>query len=225
MQRGPENPVDYKTRTQIIFDTVRREIMLGTLMLGAELTQDQLADRFRVSRIPVREALRMLAMERLVELRPHRKAIVRKYSSTEIEDIFLIRSLLEPKAAAMACGNVGAGDLEQLRRMLDAMEALTRPEDLGRYLELNRAFHMAIYRLAGSRILETLIEHYIDQSSRFIHIYLKATDTFDKAHGEHVAIYRACEARDAVVLEQLILNHVRQTLAVLNESAFQALRA
>ena len=225
MQRGPENPVDYKTRTQIIFDTVRREIMLGTLMLGAELTQDQLADRFRVSRIPVREALRMLAMERLVELRPHRKAIVRKYSSTEIEDIFLIRSLLEPKAAAMACGNVTAGDLEQLRRMLDAMEALTRAEDLGRYLELNRAFHMAIYRLAGSRILETLIEHYIDQSSRFIHIYLKATDTFDKAHAEHVAIYRACEARDAVVLEQLILNHVRQTLAVLNESAFQALRA
>jgi DNA-binding GntR family transcriptional regulator len=225
LRHGPESPVDYKTRTQIIFDTLRREIMLGTLMLGAELTQDQLADRFRVSRIPVREALRMLAMERLVELRPHRKAIVRKYSSTEIEDIFLIRSLLEPKAAAMACGNVGAGDLEELQRMLDSMEMLTRPEDLGRYLELNRAFHMAIYRLAGSRILETLIEHYIDQSSRFIHIYLKATDTFDKAHAEHVEIYRACEARDAVVLEQLILNHVRQTLAVLNESAFQALRA
>jgi DNA-binding GntR family transcriptional regulator len=225
LRHGPESPDDYKTRTQIIFDTLRREIMLGTLMLGDELTQDQLADRFRVSRIPVREALRMLAMERLVELRPHRKAIVRKYSSTEIEDIFLIRSLLEPKAAAMACGNVGAGDLEELRRMLGAMEVLTRPEDLGRYLELNRAFHMVLYRLAGSRILETLIEHYIDQSSRFIHIYLKATDTFGKAHAEHVEIYRACEARDAVVLEQLILNHVRQTLAVLNESAFQALRA
>ena len=146
----------------MIFDRLRAEIMVGTLMLGDELTQDEIADRFRVSRIPVREALRMLAMERLVELRPHRKAIVRKYSSSEIEDIFLIRSLLEPKAAAMACPHVRDKDLAGLREILAEMEPLTRPADLARYLELNHAFHMTIYRLGGSRILENLIAHYMD---------------------------------------------------------------
>ncbi len=215
----------YKTRTQIIFETLREEIMLGALMLGDELRQDEIAERFRVSRIPVREALRMLAMERLVELRPHHKAIVRKYSSAEIEDIFLIRSLLEPKAAVMACEHIKKADLDNLRALLVKMGPLNRASDLVRYLRFNRAFHMAIYRLAGSPILVNLIAHYIDQSSRFIHIYLKATETFGKAHVEHEEIYKACEARDPVVLEQLIRDHVRQTLAVLHESAFQMLRA
>jgi DNA-binding GntR family transcriptional regulator len=213
----------YKTRTQIIFETLREEIMLGALMPGEELRQDEIAARFQVSRIPVREALRMLAMENLVEIRPHHKAVVRKYSRAEIEDIFLIRSLLESKAAAMACPHVGPAELGTLKRLLDEMEGLDRPADLVRYLQANRAFHMAIYRLAGSPILENLIGHFIDQSSRFIHIYLKATETFAKAHAEHLEIYRACEARDAAVLERLTRDHIRQTLGVLDESAFQAL--
>jgi DNA-binding GntR family transcriptional regulator len=68
---------------------------------------------------------------------------------------------------------------------------------------------MGIYRLAVSATLETLIAHYIDQSSRFIHIYLKATEALAKAHVDHREIYRACEARDPVVLAQLIEAHVR----------------
>jgi DNA-binding GntR family transcriptional regulator len=219
-QPGPDL---YKTRTQIVFETLRDEIMLGSLMLGDELRQDEIAERFRVSRIPVREALRMLAMEKLVELRPHHKAVVRAYSRAEIEDIFMIRSLLESKAAALACARLGPADLEALQRHLAEMEGLYQPADLVRYLQANRAFHMTIYRLAGSPILENLIAHFIDQSSRFIHIYLKATETFAKAHAEHLEIYRACEARDPAVLEQLTRDHVRQTLGVLHESAFQAL--
>ena len=223
MTEVPGEQSRYKTRTQIIFETLREEIMLGELMPGAELLQDDLAERFEVSRIPVREALRMLAMERLVQLRPHRKALVRKYSTAEVEDIFLIRSLLEPKAAAMAAQQIRETDLDKLRELLTKMEQLTSPADLVRYLRFNRAFHMTVYRPAGSPILESLIGHYIDQSSRFIHIFLKATDTFAKAHVEHVEIYKACQARDPFVLEQLVLTHVRQTLAVLNESAFREL--
>ena len=215
----------YKTRAQIIFEALRDDIMLGAVMPGAVLAQDEIAERFQVSRIPVREALRMLAMERAVELRPHHRAVVRKFSAGEIEDIFLIRSILEPKAGAMACRHIQDTDLATLRDLLAEMEPLTRPEDLVRYLQLNRAFHMTIYRRGGSPILEGLLAHYIDQSSRFIHIYLKATDTFAKAHVDHLEIYRASEARDPAVLAQLIEGHVRQTLAVLNESTFQAFRA
>lgn len=214
----------YKTRSQIIFETLKDEIMLGAIMPGAVLDQEEIAGRFQVSRIPVREALRMLAMERTVELRPHHRAVVRKFSTAEIEDLFLIRSILEPRAGAMACGHIQSADLVVLRGLLERMEPLNRSDDLVQYLQLNRDFHMGIYHRAGSAILETLIAHYIDQSSRFIHIYLKATETFAKAHVDHVEIYRACEARDPVVLAQLIEAHVRQTLAVLHESVFQSLR-
>lgn len=222
-----EQPVQdrYKTRSQIIFETLRDEIMLGAILPGAVLDQEEIAARFQVSRIPVREALRMLAMERILELRPHHRAVVRKYSTAEIEDLFLIRSILEPKAGAMACAHMQPADLASLRDLLGRMEPLNRADDLVQYLQLNREFHMGIYHLAGSPILETLIAQYIDQSSRFIHIYLKATETFAKAHIDHLEIYRACEARDPVVLAQLIEAHVRQTLAVLHESVFQSLRA
>ena len=116
----------------MIFDRLRAEIMAGTLMLGDELTQDEIADRFRVSRIPVREALRMLAMERLVELRPHRKAIVRKYSSSEIEDIFLIRSLLEK-------GLLKARNFRRAQNKLQYAYLLT-PKGIAAKVRLTRAY-------------------------------------------------------------------------------------
>jgi DNA-binding GntR family transcriptional regulator len=215
----------YQTRSQIIHEALRREILLGTLGLGELLRQDEIAARFEVSRIPVREALKTLAAEGLVELRPHQRAVVRKYSAAEIGEIFLIRSILEPKAGALACPRLGEGDLEALRSMLQQMEQSGEPADLVRYLELNREFHMTIYRAAGSPTLIRLLEQFFDQSTRFIYLYLRATETFAKAHAEHVEIYEACKNREPEVLERVILDHVRQTLALLHESAFQALKA
>ena len=124
----------YKTRAQIIHETLRQEILLGTLGLGQQLLQDEIAERFEVSRIPVREALQKLVAEGLVELRPHRKAIVRKYSAAEIEDIFLIRSILEPKAGALACRRLTDADFAAMRQALDAMEAIGDPPDFESYL-------------------------------------------------------------------------------------------
>jgi DNA-binding GntR family transcriptional regulator len=215
----------YKTRSQIIHETLRREILLGSLELGRQLRQDEIAQRFEVSRIPVREALKSLAAEGLVELRPHQKAVVRKYSAVEIEDIFLIRSLLEPKAGAMACTRLRDADLGSLRTLLQQMSEVGNPPDFVRYLELNREFHMTIYRASGSQALSQLLEHFIDQSARFIHLYLRATDTLAKAAIEHEEIYRACQQREPDILERVILDHVRQTVALLNESAFQSLKA
>ena len=116
-----------------------------------------------------------------MELRPHQKALVRKYSAKEIEDIFLVRSLLEPRAGALACRNLRDGDLDALHTLLVRMD-------------------------------NQILEHFIDQSARFIHLYLRATDTMIKAQTEHAEIYIACKSRE-------------QTLALLNESAFQSLKA
>ena len=215
----------YQTRSQIIHETLRREILVGTLGLGDLLRQDEIASRFEVSRIPVREALKTLAAEGLVELRPHQRAVVRKYSAAEIEEIFLIRSILEPKAGALACPRLVDADLETLGTLLRQMERIADPADLVRYLELNREFHMTIYRAAERPALIRLLEHFFDQSTRFIHLYLRATETFVKAHAEHVEIHEACRHREPELLERLLLDHVRQTLALLNESAFQSLKA
>ena len=97
----------------------------------------------------------------------------------------------------MARRNLSQGDLEAIHTLLVQMDEVGDPPDFVRYLELNREFHMTIYRAAGSPAINQILEHYIDQSARFIHLYLRTTDTMVKAQTEHAEIYMACKGLGA----------------------------
>src|SRR5438128_11057097 len=94
--------IEYRTMQAIVTDHVRSAILGGRYAPGARVPQDELAQQLGVSRMPVREALRVLEMEGLVELRPHRGAIVVDLRPEEIGEIFEIRAMLEGRAAALA---------------------------------------------------------------------------------------------------------------------------
>jgi DNA-binding GntR family transcriptional regulator len=198
----------FRTMTEYIFQELKDDILYGGLLPGQVLLQDEIAAKYEVSRIPVREALRMLAAERLIEMKAHRRAAVRDRSTAEIADIFLVKSLLEPWAAATAVPHLTDQDIELLRSVYEKLESAARRSDLVRYVKLNREFHITMYKKCGSSNVLQLIEHFFDQASRFVfYFFAQGGSTLPQAQAEHLAILRACESRDANSVRELIREH------------------
>jgi len=136
-----------------IADTLRREILLGTLQPGTRVSQQQLCERFGTSRMPVRDALRELVHEGLMTLDSARHIVVAPLSKDDLLDAFTIEGVLTGMAAERASQRASAADLESLDRlhhaMLDAAEQMRQ----GAMVELNWSFHRTINHLSGSRKL------------------------------------------------------------------------
>jgi DNA-binding GntR family transcriptional regulator len=173
----------YPTRAQAVADFLRKEILSGALEPGQELSHDDLATRYNVSRILVPEALRSLAAEHLVELRPHRAPRVRLHSPDEIQEVWWIRQRLESEAARRAAPRLTAGILAALERIHRRMEGMGPLPDPARWLAANRSLHLSIYAAADRPRLQALIAEIYDQSERYIGVYLKSPDEFSQAHG------------------------------------------
>jgi DNA-binding GntR family transcriptional regulator len=126
---------------------VRERILRDELRPGDRIRQEEIADRTGASRIPVREALRMLEAEGLVEHERHKGARVPRLSMHELDVVYRMRERLEPVALAESLPQLTRDDLARLAGVQDQIEANT---DLGRFIELDRAFHLGSY--AGCRI-------------------------------------------------------------------------
>ncbi len=135
-------------------------IVTGDLPPGSHLREEDLADQIGVSRTPIREALRQLASEGVVEFAPNRGAQVAAWSERDLAEIFDLRAVLEGFAARLAARNGTPDDVARLRELADAMEALAtgRTRDrIDRISELNREFHALIIDIADNRHLSGLV--------------------------------------------------------------------
>ena len=127
-----------QTREEFAAQKLREAILLGHLKPGDKLDQNEIAELLGISRSPVRDALRTLAAEGLVEVIPHRGAAVAELSADEVEEIFLIRRILEGMAARLATQRIGPAQIAELQAVLDEID---QTSDLDGWLELNRRFH------------------------------------------------------------------------------------
>ena len=150
-----ETPAPHGATVAHIVGRLRGDIIGRLLPPGARLVESNLTERFAVSRGPVREALRRLAAEGLIEHVPHRGALVRRLSSREIEELFQIRLELESLAARLAAE---AADEVLRARFNEAIRPIfaDSPRDASEYLAENAAFHEAILTLGGNRQLHDL---------------------------------------------------------------------
>jgi DNA-binding GntR family transcriptional regulator len=207
--------VEYRTMQALVTERVRAAILGGHIGPGERVPQDELAQQLGVSRQPVREALRILESEGLVELRPHRGAIVVDLLPEDIAEIFEIRAMLEGKAAELAAPNLDDGTIAQLRDLASQMEAATGDE--ARWLRLNRDFHTAIYPASGWPRLCQLIEQQRNVVQPYIRAALAFVGRTGTARDEHRAILAAAEARDGAQLARLTEEHLRTTARELIE--------
>src|SRR5215831_1792157 len=145
----------YVSKTDLVAALIRELIITGELAAGEQLRQRDLAERFRVSQTPVREAMRRLESEGLVKGDTHRGFTVVEPDGGPVEENFQIRAALESLGASLAALKIDAEGIGRLQGLNDRMRPL--PDDDPRYADLNREFHFTVYEYARSPLLLTLM--------------------------------------------------------------------
>lgn len=186
---------------------MRSAIISGRFETGQKINERSLAEQFGVSTTPIKEALRQLETEGLVETLPRRGVVIR-FSSSWAEEMILARAALESMIAHLAAKRVDQRGRVELLKIADLMKASTLSGDADGLLALNEAFHDHIHKSSQCGYLARLIERqqFYDASIRRV-IHLDPTER-QKALEEHLAIAQAIAAGDADTAERAMRNHV-----------------
>lgn len=209
------NPLlKHRTLSAAILDQLRRAILDGTYPAGAQLRQDALAATFKVSRIPIREALFQLDAEGLVRIVPQKGAIVSELSADEINDVFGLRILLEPRLLARSIPHLGREDFAGLEEMQRQMVAATAAQDLSRWGQLNAEFHMALYGHAGQPRSLAIVHALLQSSDRYTRVQLSDTAGsgiagMQRAVEEHATLMELSRSADTAPACAFLEEHIR----------------
>jgi len=213
----------HKQLRDVVAERLRALITLGKLPAGEWLRQERLAAELGTSYTPIREALKQLEVEGLVEHVPYRGMRVVKFSAEDVMDIYTMRSVLEGLAAASAAQRLTTEQLAHLRSLHEQMVNNTGPESLDLVRDLNRQFHLMIIDASGRtyliRTLRAIWKWFPTMLwSQFSQTSSEASAQRDAADNtEHEAILKALEARDSALAERLMRAHIEQaSLALVN---------
>lgn len=186
---------DRFTARSFVFDKLREEILSGKLRPGTRLRQAELGARLRVSTSPVREAFRQLATIGLVEIQPHRGAVVVEPQAPDLSQMYQVRALLEPMCDAWAAQRISDEDLDVLAETLDDSRNV---ESIAEITRLNRRFHALIASSSGNKHLAEVVLKLLDQSTPYIGTIFRTNvqALASKQAREHGAILDALKSRD-----------------------------
>lgn len=188
---------------------VREGIMDGSYPLGSKLDQTALAEELGVSVVPVRESLRRLEAEGLVHFYPRRGASVIELSAEELQEVYLIRGLLEELAAQLAAPHLSAQILDRLADLIKESEDAVARDDYDLLLDVNRMFHFTIYEASESPILLEVITGLYGRSSPYRRLYSHLPDRAPEALAAHKRIYSACKDADPATLGQFVRGDIQ----------------
>lgn len=205
-----------RTKGQFVYRTLRDAIIRCELPPGERLVIDELARRFELSIIPVREALRLLQSEGLVCNVPHVGVTVAPVSRESILEVFTVLEGLELVATRAAAERAGERDLQALAELVAQMDEALAHGAYEQWAELNTRFHLAISERAAMPMLQEMMQRTLDRWDRVRRHYFKGVlvHRADHAQAEHHALLAALRARDLPRLEQTIRLH--------NQGAFAA---
>ncbi|HBN8602315.1 TPA: GntR family transcriptional regulator [Pseudomonas aeruginosa] len=190
----------------LIETTLRDAILDGRLVSGTPLRQEELAELFGVSRMPVREALRQLEAQALVQIVPHKGAVVTQLISDDAVETYAVRLLLEPEALRQSIPNLQAQDLEEAHAHIAAMENETDLASLGR---LNRLFHLALYRRTPNAKLLRLIDNELQEEERFLRFHLSAMGLGEMAQDDHKTLVALAAAGNTEGAAEVLRKHLQ----------------
>ncbi len=180
-----------------VLKQLRADIVLGVLAPGSQVVQEALAQRYGVSRVPLREALKILEGEGLVHHHPHRGYFVMELSVADLIEVYRLRSLLEAEALRVAVPLLTDADLVELDNLLAQVERSSREADLAGLTVANRSFHFAIFERSGLPRLVRVLQQLWDATDVYRAIYFRSESNRSRIKGEHRQILEALHARDA----------------------------
>ncbi|UCC88273.1 MAG: GntR family transcriptional regulator [Anaerolineales bacterium] len=191
-----------------LVENLRDEIIRGGIAPGQRLRLEEIAARFDVSTMPVREALRDLEAEGLVTNFPHRGAVVTCLSADDLKDIYDVRTTLETIATRLAVPNMTEETLAELRSVVEQID--TCLGDVVTLVKLNHEFHSTLYAASGRRHLCELIRILRHRTQHYLHAYIDDLGGMPHAQSEHRTILEACRRGDVEQAASIIHDHVAQ---------------
>jgi DNA-binding GntR family transcriptional regulator len=204
-------PIARPSLHEAIVARVRDMIIEGTLAPGTRVHEGNLGGELGVSRTPLREALKFLASEGLLELSPGRGAVVRQFSPKDVQDSLVVLGDLEGLAGRLACEQATDMEIQEVRHLHDRMMQLYASRDRLPYFKLNQSIHSAILRLSKNEAL--IYVHGILQARlrRIRYIGNEGPEKWAGAVADHEAIIDALEARDPERLSKVLNAHMERT--------------
>ena len=198
-----------------VTDELRTLILSGAMAVGVQLKQEALAKRFGVSRFPIRQALKRLEAEGLVEHTPFAGSVVASRTLVDLIEILDIRIALEMRALELAIPHIGPQDVEDVQAIMERYDGSESPRE---WSELNLEFHLRLYAPCGRPRLLKMIEDIV----RGIDIQLRTQQSYrvgrKAPQNEHKAILRACLAKDVRKALSLLKEHIEHTQIALRQS-------
>ena len=216
-------PIKRQTLTSAVTESLRQRILFGEFADGQQLRQEALSNEYGVSRVPVREALRQLEAEGLIQIIDHKGALVSKLSLDDVLELLDIRATLESELLRAAIPCQDAADHAAAESTLKEFELALVGNDIRHWGELNSRFHLALYRAARRPNTLALIEQLHNKTDRYTRMQILFTRTMEQAHQEHSKLLQLCregkadEAADFIRVHILSAGHALETYLTASE--------
>lgn len=204
----PRSRIQIRSLSETVAQRIRDMIRRGTLKTGDRIVEKQLCDALGVSRTPLREALRVLKSEGLVDLVPHKGAYVAQPSMEDIKDLFDVMSILEGECARVASQKMSEADFARLEKLHQKLEKYFEQKDRDKYLEVNHKYHSLIQEMAGNRVLNEILGGLRQKILLYRQRQLFQPDRFEASIKEHRLLLEALRNRDADAVESLMKTHL-----------------
>jgi DNA-binding GntR family transcriptional regulator len=189
---------------------LRAMLVEGRIVPGAKLNERELCELLRVSRTPLREAIKLLAAEGLIDLLPHRGAVAVKLGEADIHQVFEVLAELEGISGELAAARIADAEIAEIRALHYEMLACFARRDLSGYYRINAQVHAAINHAAGNPVLTKI---YRETNARVQSLRFRTNQNEAKwklAVAEHEQMISALEARDAARLRGILIGHLRR---------------
>ncbi|PVZ15281.1 MULTISPECIES: GntR family transcriptional regulator [unclassified Pseudomonas] len=197
----------------IIEERIRLAILDGSLPTGTAVRQQELANLYGVSRMPVREALRQLEAQGLLTVVHHKGAVVAELINDTVSEAYDLRLLLEREALRLSVPLLDETDLATAQQAIDQLEV---EQDYSVMAQLNRDFHMALYGKASNRRLLRLIDQGLEEEERFLRFNMLEMGLADLIHQDHRDQLEAARARDTERCVALLEVHLQRAIDAIN---------
>ena len=202
-----------RSTTEIVASVLREAIVTGVLHAGEELNQVEVARQFGISRVPVREAIRLLEAQGLVISQPHKRTVVSALTPSTLGEIFEVRMYLETTALGAAIPRMTPDILTELDELVSQLD---QDVDHLTWMRLNDQFHDALYRLSGKEFTNSLIRQLRQQVERYFWAGGHGVRRNRPANAEHHRILDACRAGDVTRAQDELRRHLGATLTGLS---------
>lgn len=199
-----------RTMSEFIYDSLKETIIMNELKANQRINEKEIADRFHVSRTPVREAVLRLAAEGFVKIDSYRRAIVKEISFEELGEILQVLGALDRLAVGLAIDKITPKEIMKLEGITVKMEKVCGLKSIEKFIELNASFHDELWKAVPNRFLLEILNFVRDKKERYSYARLfsyKKPGFLEKSMKHHRALMRAIKAKDKERLQSLIVEH------------------